>query len=65
MLPLCASCDDSRLVSIEEWLATYGNSLNGLLYDLDDDGDANDSLETLFRTLANDVYSAINEQGDI
>ncbi|MGD9854301.1 MAG: hypothetical protein AB7U20_05055 [Planctomycetaceae bacterium] len=53
------------MVSIEEWLATYGNSLNGLLYDLDDDGDANDSLETLFRTLANDVYSAINEQGDI
>jgi len=29
------------------------------------DGDADDDFETLLRTLANDIYSAINEQGDI
>ena len=40
-------------------------SRNGLLYDLDGDGDANDSLESSYRTMANDVFSDINEQGDI
>ena len=45
--------------------ATNARSKNGLLYDVDEDGDANDLLESLLRTLANDVYSAINEQGGI
>jgi hypothetical protein len=35
------------------------------LYGLNDDGDATDDLEILFRTMANDVFSAINEQGNI
>jgi hypothetical protein len=36
-----------------------------VLYDLDHDGDADDDWETTLRTLANDVYTAINEAGDI
>jgi hypothetical protein len=32
---------------------------------MDGDGDASDSWETVLRTLANDVYTAINERGDI
>lgn len=46
-------------------LAVNSRSRNGLLYDLDDDGDANDTLETSYRTMANNVFSAINEAGDI
>ena len=45
-------------------LAVNARSRNGLLYDMDGDGDANDSLETNFRTLANNVFSTINESGD-
>jgi hypothetical protein len=48
-------------------LLVIANSLamNGLLYDLDNDGDANDPLETSYRTMANNVFSGINESGDI
>lgn len=46
-------------------LAVDSRTKNGLLYDLDSDGDANDSLETSYRTMANKVFSAINEAGDI
>ena len=46
-------------------LATNSLSINGILYDLDSDGDANDEQDILLRTMANDVFSAINEQGDI
>lgn len=46
-------------------LAVNEQSDNGVLYDLDNDGDANDSLESLLRTLANNVFSTVNEQGDI
>jgi hypothetical protein len=35
------------------------------LFDLDGDGDASDSLETSYRTMANDVFSGINETGGI
>ena len=45
--------------------ATNDRSVDGRLYDMDGDGDANDDWETLLRTLANDVYSAINEQGNL
>jgi hypothetical protein len=45
--------------------ATNDNSQNGVLYDLDADGDADDNWETTLRTLANDVYSAINEASNI
>ncbi len=34
-----------------------------MVVDLDGGGDADDALESLCRTLANEVYSAINEQG--
>jgi hypothetical protein len=44
-------------------LAVNARSTAGRLYDLDDDGDANDALETLYRTLANDLFTAINEAG--
>jgi hypothetical protein len=57
--------NNSNVAVLDLLLAVNSRSRNGLLYDLDDDGDANDSLETLFRTMANDVFSAINEAGDI
>jgi hypothetical protein len=45
--------------------ATNDNSVDGVLYDIDHDGDAGDDWETTLRTLATDVYSAINEAGGI
>jgi len=57
---------DNTFVTVLDLLfATNNHSINGVLYDEDGDGDADDDFETLLRTLANDVYSAINEQGDI
>ena len=35
------------------------------LHGLKNDGDVIDDLEILFRTMASDVFSTINEQGDI
>ena len=46
-------------------LAVNSRSRNGVLFDLDGDGDATDSLETNHRTLANNVFTGINEDGDI
>jgi len=46
-------------------LASNARTTNGLLYDIDGDGFADNSLETLLRNLANKVYSAVNEQGGI
>ena len=59
--------DDSDVTIMDLLLATNNYSINGngILYDLDGDGDADDDLETLFRTMANDVFSAIKEIGDI
>ena len=61
--------DNSRMQIIDLLLATDRMSLAGLLYDdadEDDTGDGEiDDFETLLRTLANDVYTAINEQGRI
>jgi hypothetical protein len=54
--------DDARIIDL--LLATDSMSYEGLLYDQDEDGEI-DALEEFFRTLANDVYSAINEYGDI
>jgi SdrD B-like domain/Beta-propeller repeat len=42
-------------------LAVNSHSKAGRLYDLDGDGDADDSLETSFRTLAHDLFKDINE----
>jgi hypothetical protein len=57
--------DNSSLAVLDLLFATNNKSWNGVLYDLDHDGDADDDWETMLRTLANDVYSAINEAGDI
>jgi hypothetical protein len=48
-------------------LAVNDRSSEGVLYDLNTDGDTQDDeiFETLFRTMANDVFTGINEQGDI
>ena len=35
-----------------------------ILYDMNGDGDTDDTLETVFRTITNDVFTAINELGD-
>jgi hypothetical protein len=46
-------------------VAINNRSTNGLLYDMNGDGDTNDINEALFRTMANDLFSSINEAGDI
>ena len=57
---------NNTLVSVMDLLlAVNARSHNGILYDLDHDADANYSLESLLRTLANNVFSSVNEQGDI
>ncbi len=55
----------SQVAILDLLFATNDRSTNGVLYDLDCDGDANDDWETLLCTLANDVYSAANEAGGI
>ena len=57
--------DNSLLAVLHLTVATNAQSCNGKLYDIDHYGDADDNWETTLRTLANDVYSAINEVGDI
>jgi hypothetical protein len=57
--------DNSLLAVLDLLFATDENSQDGVLYDMDGDGDADDDWETTLRTLANDVYSAINEAGDV
>jgi hypothetical protein len=57
--------NNSQVAVLDLLLAVNSRSRNGLLYDLDGDGDATDSQETLYRTMANDVFSAINQAGDI
>ena len=49
---------------IDILLATNGKAADGLLYDSDDDGTI-DAFEMLLRTLANDLYAAINEGSDV
>jgi len=57
--------NNSNVTVLELLSDVNSRSRNGLLYDLDADGDANDALETSDRTLASNVFSAINEAGDI
>jgi hypothetical protein len=45
--------------------AADARTRRGLLYDLDGDGDATVALETSDRTMANDLFTAINEAGHI
>ena len=46
-------------------LAVNSRSTNGLLYDLNGNGRTTDANEELYRTMANNVFSGINEFGDI
>ena len=55
----------SEVSVIDLLLAVDSRSKNGLLFDLDGDGDADDPLETDRRTMANTLFSAINEAGDV
>jgi hypothetical protein len=63
--------DNTQVQIIDLLLASDRMSTGGLLYDYDHDGDASDDVgdgliddwEQLLRTLANDVYTAINQQG--
>ena len=57
--------DNSEMSVLDLLLAVNARSHNGILYDLDHDADANDSLESLLQTLANNVFSSVNNQGDI
>ena len=61
--------NNSEVQIIDLLLATNNRSLNGLLFDdLDGDGQGDgdiDSDEELYRTLANDVFSSINQSGAI
>jgi hypothetical protein len=52
--------DDSEVQIIDLLLAVNDWSSNGLLYDLNDDGEI-DETEELYRMMANDVFSRINE----
>jgi hypothetical protein len=56
--------DNTELTVLDILLATDAKTVAGLLYDLDGD-DEIDDFETLLRSLANDVYNAINEGGSI
>ena len=56
--------DDTELTVLDILLATNDMTLGGLLYDGDGDG-LIDTLEQALRAMANDVYNAINEQGEI
>jgi hypothetical protein len=61
--------DNTRLTVLDLLFATNKMSVNGLLYyDVDADGQGDggiDDFEKLLRTFANDVFSAINEQGKL
>jgi hypothetical protein len=46
-------------------LAVNARSRRGRLFDMNGDGDTRDRKETQYRTMANVVFSAINEQGSI
>ena len=56
--------DYSDVAILDLLIATNAYSVDGILYDTDGD-DAIDSLEQLLRTLANEVFTSINEGGDV
>ena len=57
--------NDSDVTVMDLLLASNSRSAGGVLFDLDGDGDADDVIETIYRRMANDVFSTINELGDI
>ncbi len=56
--------DNSTLSVMDLLLAVNARSHNGHLYDQNGDGQISSS-EATYRTMANDVFSGINEAGDI
>ena len=59
-----SATDSTVLAVIDILLATDSLAHDGLLYDQNDNHQI-DSIEQALRTMANEVYSAINEQGHI
>jgi formylglycine-generating enzyme required for sulfatase activity len=59
-----SATDSTVLTVLDILMRTDAKTRKGILYDLDGNGQIN-SLETMLRTMANDVYTAINEQGHI
>ena len=57
--------NNTDMAVLDMLFATNDLSTAGVLYDRDGDGDADDTWETLLRTLANDIFSLINTQGGI
>ena len=55
--------DGSEIAVLDLLFATNGYSVDGVLYDTDGD-DEIDGMEQLLRTLANEVFTSINEGGD-
>jgi hypothetical protein len=56
---------NSQVAVLDLLLAVNRRSRNGLLYDRDGDGDATDAVATSYRTMANNLFTAINQAGDI
>ncbi|MBI1916508.1 MAG: hypothetical protein HYS12_17505 [Planctomycetes bacterium] len=59
-----SSSDSTVMTVLDILLAADARARNGLLYDLDGSGTIS-SYEKLLRTMANNVFTAINKQGDI
>lgn len=57
--------DGSDVQVIDLLRAVDAQSAGGLLYDLDGDGDTSDHKEQKFRKLANEVFTGLNEAGDL
>ncbi|MCC7419369.1 MAG: hypothetical protein IT428_03715 [Planctomycetaceae bacterium] len=58
-----ANGSDVRVMDL--LLAVNARSRRGRLFDMNGDGDTIDPKETEYRVMANVVFSAINEEGDI
>jgi VCBS repeat-containing protein len=59
-----SATDSTVLTVLDILMRTDAKTRKGILYDENGNG-LIDSFETMLRTMANDVYSAINEQGHI
>jgi hypothetical protein len=57
--------DGSEVRILDLLKAVNDRATDGLLYDLNSDGDTEDPDEELFRIMANDVFRSINEAGNV
>jgi len=57
--------DGTQATILNLLLAANNHAYHGILYDMDHDGDSTSSLEVTLRTMANVVFTAINQTGDI